>query len=160
MPLISNVPFRNALARVTGTIATVTDDWRRWFQEVKDAIDRAAQRAGSAVALTAQVASIAATAMPIAGQPAGLYRVSWLLRVTQAATTSGSAQISLIGTVDSVVTTQQGTAVANTLGAVDSGSALVEVDAGTDIQYAVTYASVGATPLRYSLDIVVEALPA
>jgi len=159
MAAISNMPFRSALGRVVGQMVTVADDWRRWLQELKDGIDLAARRVGAAVSLTAQEASIGTTAVSTPALVTGLYRVSWVLRVTQAASTSGSVALSVTTTADGVGTTQTGTALAtNTLGAALSGVFVVSVDVGTAISYATAYASVGATPFQYALGLNVEAM--
>lgn len=157
MAQLSPVPFRNVLTVVNQWI--VTHDWRRWFQELKDRIDLSPVRIGSAAALTGQVATIGPVALVTPSLQTGLYRVSWLLRITQAATVSGSLQIAIFATVGGVVTTQTAAALAsNVLGDVQSGSVLVTVDPGTDISYRVTYASVGAAVLTFTSDVYVEAL--
>jgi hypothetical protein len=157
MALLSGVPFNRVLAGIGVRALRVSEDWRRWFQEVKDAIDRSAQRVGAVVALTAQSASVSGSTAVL---DAGLYRVSWLLRVTQAATTSSNLQISIGATSGGLATTQSGAALASpAAGVVQSGSVVVLVDAGTAITYATAYASVGATALAYGLSLTVETLP-
>jgi len=159
MAPISNVPFRSALANIAAGLALVTPDWRRWLQEVKDGIDAAARRVGVAVGLADQSTSVSGT-VDTPTLAAGLYRVSWLLEVTQAATTSSSVQLTVITTSGGVVTTQTGDALtANTVGAALSGVFVVSVDAGTPISYTLTYVSVGATALEYGLSLSPEVLP-
>lgn len=161
MALLPPVPFARFLGSVIADRARVTDDWRWWFQGLKDGIDRAAQRVGSAVALTAQAATIAATALPTGTLAAGLYRVSWFLRITQAATTDSSVAVTIGATVDGVATSQAGEALtSNTVGAVQSGSVIVEADQASSITYAVAYSSTGATACQFALDVVVEGMPA
>lgn len=153
---LSHVPARSVLGLLTGGMLRVSEDWRRWFQQVKDRIDATTPVIGSVLALTAQAASVAGS-VETPTLEAGLYRVSWSVRVTQAATTSSSVAVTIGATVGGVPTTQVGDALtANTVGAVQSGSVLVEADAATAITYATTYASVGATAMAYGLRVSVE----
>jgi hypothetical protein len=157
MAALSSVPFKAMLATAS---RFVTEDWRRWFQEVKDAIDLAAKRVGAVLALTAQAASVSGTLFTTPATGAGLYRVSWVLRVTQAATTSSSVAIAIGATVGAVLTSQSGAALtANTVGAVQSGSVVVASDASAAITYALTYASDAATEMQFAASVAVEALP-
>jgi len=158
MAQISSVPFKSLFAVGVGLASRVSEDWRRWLQEVKDAIDATARRVGSAVALAGQVAAVSGTLYTPAR--AGLFRVSWVLLITQAATTSSSLQLSIGATTGGVLTTQTGQALtSNTFGDVQSGSVVVSSDAAAAITYAVAYASVGGTPLAYAVNVTVEALP-
>jgi hypothetical protein len=158
--LLPGVPAArgSAIGRVSGAFAWLTEDWRHWFQQVKDRIDATAARVGATLALAAQSAAAAGTLLT--ATEAGLYRVTWTARVTQAATTSSSLAVSIGATADGVTTSQAGAALtSNTVGAVSSGSVLVEADTATAITYATAYSSVGATSMLYALSIVVERLP-
>lgn len=158
--LISPVPFGKALGIVSGSIVRVTEDWRRWLQQVKDAIDAAGRKVGAAVALSAQASSLIG-AVDTPALTAGLYRVSWHLRVTRAATTAGSVALALSTTAGGQVTTETvGTLATNVLGDARSGVAVLDVDAGAAVSYATVYSSTGATALQYALQLSVEALPA
>lgn len=110
--------------------------------------------------LTAQSATIPATAItaPIVG---GLYRVSYQLRVTQAATVSSSATVTVTWVSGGNTFSQSFAAVTgNSLTTQQSGSLpCIDVDAETEIEYAVTYVSVGATPMQFALDVILELLP-
>lgn len=126
------------------------------------------------VDLTAQGAAIAATtvyAVPAGG--AGMYRVSFVAKVTQVATTSSvlggtnGFQVVYTDQDDSVVvTTPAGhlfnsttaSLALNTTQAVYSGVIIVNAKLSTNIQYSIDYTSVGGTPMQYNLHIKVEAL--
>jgi hypothetical protein len=152
------VPVRASLGRVVAGLVWLSEDWRNWLQTLKDRIDATAQRIGAGVALTAQAAAVSGT-VSTPTLEAGLYRVSWVARITQAATTSSSVTVSIGATSGGVPTTQAGPALtSNVVGAVQSGSVVVDVDAATPITYATSYASVGGTPMQYALSVAVERL--
>jgi hypothetical protein len=119
------------------------------------------------VALATQAASIGTTNL-LASAPAGRYRVSWTLQLTQAATTSssilatigwnnGSAKNSTLASLNGGALQVTADA-SNTLDSTLSGSIVIQSAASQDITYATTYASSGATPMQYSLQITIERL--
>jgi len=134
----------------------LTRPWSDWFQAFVDAVN-AAPSTKSAVALTAKAASIAATDLTDGTYPAGVYRVSYYARITQAATTSSSLTVTIDWTDGAVNPSQAGAAMTgNTTTTVQSGSVLLRSDKAAAINYATTYASVGATPMQYRLDVTLE----
>jgi hypothetical protein len=133
--------------------------YRDFLSAVGDELDRTAQNVAfrSTVNLSQQAASIPTTPMTLGALPAGLYRVSYYLRVTQAASLASAAQVTLSWTEQGVPLTLAGEALdANDVSAVRVGTILVMIDANTAIGYAVDYTSDGATPAQYRLRIVVE----
>lgn len=124
------------------------------------------------VNLTAQGAAIGATtlyAVPATG--AGMYRVSFVAKVTRAATTSstlggaGGFQAIYTDQDDSVVVTtglvtniSGATLTGNTTQIVYAGSIVVNAKASTNIQYQFGYTSSGATTMQYNMHVRVEAL--
>jgi hypothetical protein len=119
--------------------------------------------------LTGQTAAKAATtlyAVPAAG--AGIYRISWVAKVTTAATTSSvlggtnGFQVTYTDADDSVVVTPlavpNGVATGNTTATQLSGVVIVNAKASTNIQYQFDYTSVGVTPMAYSLHVRLEAM--
>jgi hypothetical protein len=113
--------------------------------------------AGTSANLTAQNASIGTTNL-LASAPAGLYRISYYLNVTQAATTSSSILLTLTFTDGSSTSQSFSTPaiVKNTVGYFISDSIVIESGASQNIAYATTYASVGGTALNYSLRVHLE----
>lgn len=131
--------------------------WAIWFQQSLIARAEGAAQMLRSVPLTAQAASIGATPVPIASVQPGLYRVSWYLRITTPATVSSSVSVTLGWTDGSVNCTRTGAAVTgNTTSTTQSGTELLRLDAATALTYATTYATVGATPMQYRLDLTVE----
>lgn len=127
--------------------------------------------------LTAQSAAVAATTIytPAAS---GMFRVSVVLQVTTASSTSsvlagttgvvitytepdGSVAQSVIMALDdqggSVVSPASGNT-NNTTGASSHGQLTIYAKTGVAIQYAIGYTSVGVTPMQYSAHLKVEAL--
>lgn len=152
--ILEPFPRDNALVTRDGKMAA---PWQDWFDLALLLRVQETAPAQQSLRLTAQDASIGTTALlTIAG---GLYRVNYYVRVTRAATTSSSIELSLIGTDGAVVVTQTTPAVTgNTTASVGAGTAIVQCDAGTPLSYATTYGSVGATTMQYAIQLIVEAL--
>lgn len=107
---------------------------------------------------TAHNAAVTATALDVLDGAAALVRVSWVLRIVQAATVSSSATVTVGWTDGGQAMTSSGAAVTgNTVATGQSGEVLVRRDATTDVTIAVSYASSGATPMLYDLDVITEA---
>jgi hypothetical protein len=133
--------------------------WLDWLLEAATRLNASPFRVQT-VALTAQGAAITTTAIPTPVLPQGLYRATYSLRVTRAASSSSSATVTLGWTDGGVACSQAFAAVTgNTTATVQTGTFLVRSDADEDITYAVAYASVGATTMQFSLDVVLEAVP-
>lgn len=137
---------------------TMTKGYSSWFRDLAARVQGSPTSAASSVRLTAQEASIGLTPL-VSAATVALYRVTWYARITRAADVSSSLQVSIVTTEGGVVVTQSGTAITgNTTATVQSGSVLVRCDPGVPLQYATTYATAGATPMLYSLDLFCEAL--
>lgn len=135
----------------------ITRVWNNWFQSVVERV-AAAAFVSARVALTGQAASIPATNL-IAAPNGGLYRLTYRFRVTQAASVSSSLQFTVTATDGGVACALSSAAyTGNVVNAPQSGTILIRTDTGAPMTYAVTYASVGATPMQYAVDIVAEAL--
>ena len=110
---------------------------------------------------TGNAAAITTTtfyAVPAAGT--GIYRVSYYLLQTTAATSSAALQLT-VGWTDSSSTAQTATStslVSNLVGAETSGSFIVQSANSQNITYAVSYTSVGLTAAAYSIYLRLEAL--
>jgi hypothetical protein len=142
--------------RAPDAIWGITRVWNDWLLSLTTRIQQSATTLKT-VSLTAQAASIATTAIPAGSLSAGLYRVSWYLRVTQAATTSSSLTVTISHTDGGVSASQSGSAATgNTTTTVQSGAFLVLSDQAASISYATTYASVGGTVMQYKLSITLE----
>jgi len=138
----------------------LTDAWTAWFTQLTQTTEGSPQRVAS-VTLTAQAASIGATDMSTGALSAGLYRISYYARITQAATTSSSLTVTLDWTDGGVSPSFSGAAMtANTVTTFQSETKIIKVDALSPIRYSTTYASVGATPMQYALRVVLEELEA
>lgn len=156
---ISPVPFRSVLAKVGNLVLYLSEDWQRWFREVKDAVDAGARGTGTPANLTAQSAAIPATTL-LAVTATGLYRVSNYLRITRAASGSSSATVTVRYTDGGVACSFAGAAVTgNTTSSVQTSVRLIRADQGTAITIEVAYASVGFPTMTYALDARVESLP-
>jgi hypothetical protein len=134
---------------------TISPVWYRYFSVVIVGRLQSSAQVTRAVTLPNQAASIGATAL--AQGSAGVSRVGWVLRITQPATTSSSVTVTIGYDDGGVAVSQAGAPVTgNTITTVQSGQVLVRSDAASPITYAVAYASVGATPMQYTLSVWIE----
>jgi len=138
----------------------LTPAWERWFtQFVADQDDKPSRE--KTVSLDAKSASIATTSIPLGALSAGLYRVTVYARITTAATTSSSLQVTVSWTDSGVSCSKSNVAMTgNTTATSDSFSVLVDIDQGTAVSYSTTYASVGGTAMQYKLRVVAERVDA
>jgi hypothetical protein len=131
--------------------------WYRWLSTVIARILQAPTVIAS-THLVARTAALAPLTLLTPTQP-GLYRVSWALQVTTAATTSSSVAVVVRWTANGVLQTETFPAVTgNTTGTHAVGSVVIYPTASLPITIATTYSSTGPIPLAYALDAVVEAL--
>lgn len=148
------MPLKDRVARAADGLMHVP--WINWLSTLTRDVAAAPQRVAS-VALTGQTAAISPTSLPIGTVSAGLYRVTYHVRVTTAATTSSSVTPVFGFTSGGVACVTPGTAVTgNTTATNDSHSFLIYVDAATAMTYSTSYASVGATSMAYELRVVAE----
>lgn len=114
-------------------------------------------------------AAIASTILyPVPATQGGMYKVTFYLKVTRAATTSsvlGALTITYTDATDSVAqsvvalgSTQTGvgatTNAGNSTVSVLQGTVIVNAKAGTTINFSVAYTSVGATAMQYEIHLV------
>lgn len=89
----------------------------------------------------------------------GVYRLSYIIRIKQAATVSSAVGVTLGWSRSGIALTSPGSVVnGNTTSSVESRSIVVRADALTDLTYAVSYASTGATPAIFEIDVTAEQL--
>ena len=157
MIAISPVPHQTTLAEAQGRM---TLPWVNWCNDVRNALNVGTLVLNTAPALTAQSASIGATAVPLPTLTEGLYRVSWYFRVTTVDAVSSSLRLT-IGHTDGAVACTQATAAytGNVVTAPQSGVFLVRADAGSSITYATTYASNTPGQMIYALSVAIEQVP-
>lgn len=156
--MIPSFPFRERLIGLDAFAQGIlTQPWQVWLRGVTDALNTTPQ-VQTSVTGTPTGASISSTALLADTGSAGLFRVSWFLRVTQAATTSSSVAVTVAFT-DGVALTVSGAAVTgNTTSTFQQQSVVVRCDASSAISYSTTYSSVGATAMQYALSVCVERL--
>lgn len=136
---------------------TLSREYAIWLQQSLIPRTEAPAQILTTVTLTAQAASIALTPVPLSTITAGLYRVSWYTRVTQAATTDSSLAITITWTESAATCTNTGAAVTGNLTtSTQSGSVVLRSDGNAPIDYSTTYASTGATVMQYRIDVIVE----
>lgn len=162
-----NSPSQDSIIQIDEQVASrrqpfyVAQIWQRWFDHliglirqsvsvVRSVAVPSATETGGAAIVTTAIATLTS---------AGVYRVSYVLRITQAATVSSSATVTIGWVCNGVALTFPGAAVTGNLTtSFQSLGFPVRADALTDITYAVAYASVGATSMLFSFDALVESV--
>lgn len=152
-------PVRHQDTLVDAPQRRVMPNWHSWFVTLRDLLNGAVKREKT-VRATDQTAAIATTDVPLNQLPAGLYRISVFIRINRAATSSSSVTPTAGWTTGGVACSLAGSAITGNTTATTGGlSTLVRVDKDTAITYETAYASVGATSMRYDIDVVIEGVP-
>lgn len=146
----------------TETPLVETDRTMNWFWTqffvARDQLIQAAATTLVDEVVVSQAAAIGATPLDI-GTNAALYRVNLYTRITQPATVSSSLTPTFRWTEGGVSLSKTYTALTgNTTTTYLVDVFPVRVDATTSLTYETAYASVGATPMQYSMEIAVERL--
>jgi hypothetical protein len=148
-------PLRSQLVDKAGLM---TREFNNWLRGLVVALNNTATLSVAPKTFTA-VATPLATVALVASAPAGVYRLSYAVRIRQAATVSSSVSVTLQWTSGGVGQTFNSPPLTtNTPTSSQSGAILTQVDGGSLISYATTYVSVGGTPMTYDLTVVAEAL--
>lgn len=134
----------------------MTVPWIEYFTSIVAAVDERPSRLNS-VSRTDQSASISATDFSGGSLSAGLYRVSYYVRVTQAAGTSSAINVTLSWTDGGVSQSRTSASVnGNTTTSIDMDTWLIHVDTNSPVRYATTYISVGSPVMKYRTDLTLE----
>lgn len=107
-----------------------------------------------------QAASISGKPIVVVGTlQAGVYRLSYYTRITQAAGTSSALTIQFRWTDGGVAQTVTGAVInGNTTTTVQQDRLMLRVDRDTSIVYDTTYASVGSPSMQYRFNVALERL--
>lgn len=151
-------PLMDALVnRVTGLLSVT---WQDWFARLPTTLG-SIPNIVNVTELTEQNTSLSATDFSQHVLPPGLYRASYLARITTAAGVSSSLTVVLAWTDGGVAKSLAGTAITgNTTATYQTASVLIYVDAGTDVTYTTTYASNAAGAMKYGLAAFLERVSA
>lgn len=153
MSTLAPIPFNTPIVDRDGTLLR---QFGQWLIALVTQVQSGVRQVAS-VTLSDQAASIGTTSLPLGTIAPGLYRISYHLRITQAATTSSSATVTIGYTTGAVSCTQAAAAVTgNTTSTVQGNTLVVKADQASALTYAVAYASVGATPMQYGITLAAE----
>lgn len=161
MAILSAPPDGDALILDGSKKLFMAPTWLDWFVGLVAKIALTAQKVVTKT-LTDQSAAVGTTPLLAAGTiSAPRFRVSVFLRITQQATTSSALSLT-INTVHRGQACTMTTPVMISNNKSKPESTVFEVLADTPLllSFFTTYASVGATPMTYDADVVVEALTA
>jgi hypothetical protein len=146
------IPYSDGL--LEGDDKPISHSWYLWLFALV-ALLQASARVVTTKSYTNQSASIPATSLNVT--VAGVYRVSWTLRPTQAATVSSSLIVTIGYTDAGQVLSVAGVALtANLVTTPQSGTFLLRTDGASPVTAAIAYGSVGGTPLVFKADVTCE----
>lgn len=156
MAILDPVPVLSPIGNIGQ--ARIHPDYERWLALAQSIINNQPQQIGSTLTLTAQAASIVSTSIPLPALTNGTYRVGAYLRVTTADGVSSSIQLTLGWTQGSQALTKAFSALTgDTVTTVDSVSLpFIQIDQGSALTYATTYASNTPGKMKYTLILAVE----
>lgn len=130
--------------------------WVKWLLDVTTRLQKTSQ-VFRVESLSNQAAAIAATPLPVGALAAGLYRLSYYLRVTTPASGTSSVTFTAGSTESGVNVTQSGPALtSNTTTTAQSGAFLLQADQAAALTYSTAYDSTGATAMQYRLTVLLE----
>lgn len=132
--------------------------WLLWMMDTLLASVQASPQILKTVALPAgQHASIGATPIPLGSVAAGIYRVSYYARITSPDGVASSLTVALGWTESTIAQSISGAAMTgDSVTTVQTGSALIVVDASSAITYATTYTSNTPAKMQYRLTVTAE----
>lgn len=136
----------------------MTDTWQQYESGQNEVIDKTAVQIAKVFLDDQQVGVALGTTLKEV-LSAGLYRVSYYLRLSVVDTVGSTVDIAFNWTWDGVARSKSYTGVAaNTLTETASEHLLLKADANTDVQYSTTAAFFTGDG-RYALDVVLEQMP-
>lgn len=136
-----------------------SDAWGQWVIALQRAVDSSALGTGTPQTLIARASSLPATTV-LTVPTTGLYRVTVAAVITQAASVSSALQLTVRWTCLGISAAVAGANMTtNVVGTLAQITPVVYADKGTAITIETAYASVGGTPMQYTLSSRVESLP-
>jgi hypothetical protein len=137
--------------------------WLTYYRDQAAAVASATQIVPDGVVRAeGQTAAIATTAIPTGTLVAGLYRVNWFGVVITAAGVTSSFQVTVTWTNNGVTQTVTGALQNGNLTTTyeSAGPALIHLDSGTPVSYAVAYASNPAAAMVYDFYLTLQLVQA
>jgi hypothetical protein len=148
-------PLRSRLVDKTGLM---TREFNNWLRGLTSAVNASATQSVQPIVLSDLSAALG-TSVLLPFAPAGVYRLSYTVRISQAATVSSSVTVRFHWFAGGLSQTFSAPALTtNSTTTPQSDAILVQVDPGTLISYSTLYDSVGATVMTYDLAVTCEAL--
>lgn len=132
--------------------------WYIFFRGLTQTVDQGPTRVGNPVELASQDTSIGVTPITSETLSAGLYRVTYYLRVTTADGTSSSIQLSLAWDDTGVSCTHAFTALTNDTVTLPASESFTLNLTQPPLTYSTTYASNTPAKMKYALSIVLESM--
>jgi hypothetical protein len=145
-------------SRLVDTAGLMTREFNNWLRGLTSAVNMTATQTVQPIVLENLSAALG-TSVLLPFAPAGVYRLSYTLRINQAATVSSSVTMRFHWFAGGLSQTFSAPALTtNSTTTPQSDAVLVQVDPGSLISYSTLYASVGGTPMLYNLAVTCESL--
>lgn len=162
IPTSIPIPLQEPIAEAKTTNPLrgfITFSWIQWLTSIAQSISLTATAVGGAN-ISDQSASVPATDLASSVLSAGLYEVKWYARITQAATVSSSLTVTIDWTEDGGAQSYTAPAITgNTTTTKQPDIQLfLPIDGASPVRYTLTYASVGATPMKFKFAAVLSAV--
>ncbi len=141
-----------------GNDQRMTYRWYTYFRGQGQLIDQGPTRIGSPIALANQSTSIGTTSITSETLTAGLYRVTYYLRVTTPDGVTSSIRLNLAWDDTGVSCTHNFTALTNDTVTLPASESFMLNLSQPPLSYSTTYASNTPAKMRYSLEIVLESV--
>jgi hypothetical protein len=133
-----------------------SDTWAYYLTSLTERLQQTPSRVGS-VAVQDQGASIPGVDFSGGSLNAGVYRISYMARITGVAGTSSSLHVTVSWIDHGVSLAMTGAAMTgNTIATLQQGGGLIYSDAGTPVTYSTTYNSIGTPTMKYQLYVMLE----
>ncbi len=141
-----------------GTDKRMTYRWYTYFRGQGQLLDQGPTRIGTPVALTSQDTSLGTTPITSETLTAGLYRVTYYLRVTTADGVTSSIRVNLAWDDNGVSCTHNFTALTNDTVTLPASESFMLNLTAPPLTYSTTYASNTPAKMKYKLSLVLEAV--
>jgi hypothetical protein len=134
--------------------------WLRWLVGLGQFQQQTASQPVTPITAVDGAASIATTSLAPTATSAGLYRITWYFRLTQASAGTSDLQITIRWSDHGQAMGHSGpNLTSNTVTSFDTGTIMVYSDSGALITYELTYISMGGPPEAiYNLYVVIESV--
>jgi hypothetical protein len=153
---LDNPPYK---AEVVTAGRLLTGDWTRWIQVFFARVFAAIQGVGTPVVLQTDLSAAVPSTVLLTVTQSAFYRLSWYMRIVVVDGVSSSAQLTVTWREGSHTSTKTFTALTgDTTSTYDGAVWPFYADSGTQVTFAIAYASNTPAKMRYRRALAIEQL--